>query len=126
MSAANKSMSVLREVSISEGENRGVKMTIESRIVFDLTEIKSVIFECTTCGARTSLPLGKVDYPPQHCPAGHSWNWNVRTGYQSTESPFRALLSALAKLRDPLLGQMGFNLFLEIDGASGRVSSDKG
>lgn len=101
-------------------------MTIETKIVFDLSEINVVVFECTICGARTSLRPEKIDAPPLQCPAGHTWNWNVDTRYSSTQSPYKALLSSLAKLQDPVFAQMGFKIFLEIDGASGRVSSEKG
>lgn len=97
-------------------------MTIERRIIFDLAEIQSVIFECKDCGARVSLRPGKAHRPPENCPAGHAWHWNVDTGFRSTESPFIALLSSVARLQDPVLQQMGFLVFLEIDGVSARVS----
>jgi hypothetical protein len=92
-------------------------MTIENRIVFDLTEIKGVIFECNSCGARISVRPGTVEMPPQKCPADHWWNWNVGTKYHSSESPFRALLSALAELQNSLYGQIGFKILLEISEA---------
>lgn len=102
-------------------------MTIENRILFDLTEIKTVIFECQTCSARVALVPRTIDvYPPTQCPLGHAWGWNLDTGYTSTQSPFRALLSALARLQDPLLSRMGFRVLLEIDGPSDRVASGKG
>lgn len=101
-------------------------MTIESRIVFDLAEIKAVIFVCETCGARVALTPRSIDFkPPEYCPSGHHWNWNIDTGYTSTASPFRALLSALARLQDPLLSKVGFRVLLEINGPAVRASSDK-
>ena len=91
-------------------------MTFENRVVFDLTEVKAVVFECSTCGARIALvPKSKEMRPPEMCPAGHAWIWNVDTGYDSTASPFRAFLSALTRLQDPLLSKMGFRLLLEIN-----------
>lgn len=91
-------------------------MTFENRIVFDLSEVKAVIFECATCGARVAFVPRSTDLrPPEQCPSGHHWGWNVDTGYASTGSPFRALLSALARLQDPLIGKMGFRLLLEIN-----------
>lgn len=89
-------------------------MTLERRIVFNLTEVTAVGFECLTCQAKVSLNPDKAEAPPDKCPAGHAWDWNVNTGYRSTDSPFRAFLSALGKLRDPLCERMGFRLLLEI------------
>jgi hypothetical protein len=101
-------------------------MTFENRIVFDLAEIKAVIFECKSCGARISLVPPIPTMPPQVCPTGHHWQWNVDTGYDSTGSPFRAFLSSLARLQDPLLGNnMGFRVLLEITGASAPASGDR-
>jgi hypothetical protein len=101
-------------------------MTIESRILFDPADIKAVIFECSACGARVSASAKTMDKPPYQCPMGHAWGWNKETGYRSSESPFRAFLTSLAKLQDPLYGQMGFKVFLEIDGSCGHVSATEG
>jgi hypothetical protein len=100
-------------------------MTIENRIVFDLAEIKGVIFECNSCGARISVRPGTVEMPPQKCPADHWWNWNVPSSYRSTESPFRAFLAALSELQNPLYVQMGFKILFEISAASVPASSGK-
>lgn len=88
-------------------------MTLEHNIVFGLGEIKAVIFECTRCRSRVTFPPDQAEAPPERCPSGHPWGWNVNTGYRSTDSPFRALVSSLVKLREPLY-EMGFRILLEI------------
>src|ERR1035441_2228377 len=97
-------------------------MTIENRIVFDLAEIKAVVFECCTCVATASLPIGKADQPPSQCPTGHRWDWNVNTGYQSTESPFRAFLASLDKMIDLRCIQLGFRIWLELKPSDSQTS----
>jgi hypothetical protein len=89
-------------------------MTYEGRIAFSLDEIKTVVFECTRCAARIALVPERRDTPPDACPRGHAWDWNVSLNYTSTESPFRALLSALALLREDT-AERGFKLRFEID-----------
>lgn len=89
-------------------------MTVERRVLFGLADIRRIVFECVQCKAQISVIPEEVKNPPDSCPAGHAWDWNVGTGYHSTESPFRALLSSLAKLRDPLYEKMGFRILLEI------------
>lgn len=89
-------------------------MTSEHKRVFDLTEIKAVIFACNSCTAKIAFAPDDVKAPPDRCPSGHTWDWNKNTGYRSTDSPFRGFLSALVKLRDPLC-ETGFRILLEID-----------
>jgi hypothetical protein len=90
-------------------------MTFEHKIVVGLEEIKGIIFECNQCKSRTVLTPESANFPPQKCPNGHGWNWNVSTGYGSTESPFQAFLTSLKKLRDPLSESVGFKIFLEFE-----------
>ena len=89
-------------------------MTSEHKISLGLADIKTVIFACDSCSGRIAFGPDKVKAPPDRCPSGHAWNWNKNTGYNSTDSPFRGFLSALAKLRDPLC-ETGFHILLEID-----------
>jgi hypothetical protein len=88
-------------------------MTIEDHITFSLDEIKAVVFECSKCGARVAFSPERDDAPPEACPRGHVWGWNTAMKYFSTESPFRALLSALALLREDTSAR-GFKISLEI------------
>lgn len=89
-------------------------MTIEDRITFSLDEIKAVVFECTQCKSCVALFPERNDAPPKTCPRGHAWEWNVPLKYSSTESPFRALLSAMALLREDTSAR-GFKISLEIE-----------
>lgn len=90
-------------------------MTFEHKIVWGLEDIKYVIFECNECKARASLLLQSSFRPPAKCPNGHPWDWNIGLGYSSTESPHLAFLSALKKLSDPGLKDVGFRVFLEFE-----------
>jgi len=102
-------------------------MTIENRIVFDLAEIKAIIFECESCESRISLSPKDAKMPPYQCPTGHQWPWNVDMNYESTQSPFRALLSSLARLQEYAKNGrgVGFRVLLELNGASDPASSAK-
>ncbi len=90
-------------------------MTFEHRIVCGLNEIKFIVFECKSCGARVSLAAQNTARPPAKCPNDHAWDWNSYLGYQSTESPFIALLSSLKKLADPSLKDVGFKVLIEFE-----------
>jgi hypothetical protein len=90
-------------------------MTPEQRILFGLEEIKAIVFECTECGARSSIKPGISRKPPYTCPSGHAWDWDVSVSFSSTESPFRALFGALARLPDLTTGKTGFKMYLEIE-----------
>lgn len=95
-------------------------MTVERKIVFGLSDIKAVIFECIKCKSRTALSPEEWKEPPSRCPAGHAWEWNVYSDYRSTESPFLAFLTSLRKLSE-LGSEKGFRIMLEIaepEGAS--------
>lgn len=89
-------------------------MTFEHKLVCGLNEIKAIIFECNECKARVVLSPD-IMRPPRQCPSGHAWDWNISLGYSSTESPHIAFLSALRKLTDIGLKEVGFKVFLEFD-----------
>jgi hypothetical protein len=90
-------------------------MTFEHRIVCGIEEVKAITLECKECKARVSLNPANTMRPPDKCPNGHAWDWNVYLGYNSTESPFVALFSSLKKLADPALKEIGFRLFFEFE-----------
>lgn len=90
-------------------------MTLQETISFELTEVRAVVFECESCGARVSVAPEKIEKPPTKCPCDHAWDWNVGTGFNSTESPFRGFLLSLAKLRGLPKGKFGCRILLEIE-----------
>jgi len=90
-------------------------MTYEQRIICGLEEIKAIAFECKECKSRVTFIPGTATQLPAQCPNHHSWDWNTYLGYQSTESPHIALLSALKKLSDPALKEVGFKVFIEFE-----------
>lgn len=90
-------------------------MTYEHRILCGIEEIKAITLECEECKARVALSPSNTKEPPARCPNNHAWDWNVPLGYRSTESPFIALFSALRKLADPGLKNVGFKVFFEFE-----------
>ncbi len=90
-------------------------MTVEQKIVFGLEEITAVIFECNECKSRASINTEHLSFPPQRCPSGHSWDWNLASPFGATDSPFRMFISSLGRLRDPLSEKVGFKILLEIN-----------
>jgi len=45
-------------------------MTVETRMVVEMRDIRSVEFECPKCKARRSIPLTQDNYPPFKCKNG--------------------------------------------------------
>ncbi len=93
-------------------------MTFEHKLIVGLEDIKGIIFECNQCKSKTVLIPESADFPPQRCPNGHAWDWNIPVSYGSTESPFKAFLTSVKRLRDPLAERVGFKIFLEFNDAS--------
>jgi hypothetical protein len=89
-------------------------MTVEQRMVFGLDEVKSLIFECN-CGARVSMRPEGLTMPPERCPCGHPWDWNIGLNFPSTESPYRAFISSLSHLRAVKPEKFGFRVLMEIE-----------
>jgi hypothetical protein len=92
-------------------------MTIEHKLVVGLEEIKAIIFECAECKARIVLTPEQLNKPPDKCPRGHTWEWDVPEQHQSiTGSPYFFFLTGLKKLREPVVNQLyGFRIFLEFE-----------
>jgi hypothetical protein len=42
-------------------------MTIETPVVFDLTDVRAVRFECQACGACTVIKLSEWKFPYEDC-----------------------------------------------------------
>ncbi len=94
----------------------GAGMTFEHKIVVGLEEIKTVIFECNQCGAKIVLKPEDVGVPPDHCPRGHGWNWNVVTEHREIGPPSASWLLSLKRLRDmTLIQRHGFRILLEFE-----------
>lgn len=89
-------------------------MTFENTVIFGLEEIKAVIFECK-CGARIAVSPESMNFPPAKCPCGHAWDWNIALNFNSTESPFQAFLSSVARLRSLPMDKFGFKILLQIE-----------
>jgi len=45
-------------------------MTIETRMVVEMRDIRSVEFECPKCKARVSIPVTQDNHPPFKCKNG--------------------------------------------------------
>ena len=46
-------------------------MTVETRMLIEMRDIRSVEFECPKCKAHRSIPLTRDNYPPFKCKNGH-------------------------------------------------------
>jgi hypothetical protein len=90
-------------------------VTYEQRFICGLEEIKAITFECKECKARVVLIPSTAAKPPAKCPNHHAWDWNVYLGYESTESPYIAFLTALKRLSDPAQKDAGFRVLLEFE-----------
>jgi hypothetical protein len=91
-------------------------MTIVRKISFGLEEIRAVVFECNECKARIVLAPDTFNQPPDKCPLGHSWEWNVYGEHERVlSSPYILFLRGLKKLREPLSGKNDFTVYLEFD-----------
>lgn len=51
-------------------------------IRFGLKDIRAVCCECNSCHTRLAFAPEKIETLPEQCPLGHSWTWNVNTGYK--------------------------------------------
>jgi hypothetical protein len=88
-------------------------MTIERKIVFGLEEIKAIMFECSRCHSRMSIPPDKLDSIPQTCPNGH-----IMRGTQAPDfagSLMLGFLMGLKKLKDQSLQNTDFKILLELE-----------
>ncbi len=52
-------------------------MTIETRTTLELSDIRSVEFECANCHVKTTVPIDKFKQPPISCHGCESEQWFV-------------------------------------------------
>ncbi len=91
--------------------SRGYFVTITDLLVFDLSDIQGVQFECAGCGASVSLPaFGAGDVPIQ-CPACRV-QWLVPTG-----DTFQTVNRFVVGLRGvaALMAQANYRVRLQVD-----------
>jgi hypothetical protein len=76
-------------------------MTVEHKLVVGLEEIKAIIFECAECKSRIVLTPEDVGTPPNKCPRGHSWEWNITDEYKNVDgSSYVFFFRSLKNLRN--------------------------
>lgn len=95
-------------------------MTIEHKIVVGLSDIKAVIYECTspTCRARVSISPDKVQIPEQ-CPScNKGWMSAERKSQQCDTSQEWNFIDSLAKLRVLAMKPLPFRILLEFEDES--------
>jgi len=90
-------------------------MTIERNIVFGVEEIKAIIFKCSRCGSKISIPPDKFDSIPQSCPNGHTMLGERALPPDFGGSLIFAFLLGLKKLKDQCSESMGFKILLELE-----------
>jgi hypothetical protein len=83
-------------------------MTYEHRIVLSFDEVRALVLECNQCKSRISIPPEKLEYIPETCPYGHSWQ-AVGLGQSGT------FLKSLKYLKGPVFEKTGFSIFLEFE-----------
>lgn len=89
-------------------------MTFERKIVVSLDEIDTLVLQCNTCGAKIAAKPQEWSMPPQKCPAGHAWNWNVAQEEREILAPAAAWLMSLNRLTIPgTFDRYGFRISLE-------------
>lgn len=88
-------------------------MTIERKLIFSLSEIKAIVFECTRCKSRTSIPTDAFHDIPKTCPNGHSMLGSFPPDFAG--SMLLGFLTGLKKLKDQSFENAGFELFLELE-----------
>jgi hypothetical protein len=69
-------------------------MTIETRMLVEMRDIRSVEFECQKCKARMSIPLTQDNHPPFKCKNGHC----VQTFFSDSSLEWNELRNALGLL----------------------------
>lgn len=90
-------------------------MTKEQRILFDLPDIRSIIFECRKCGGRYGVPIEKPINAANmaQCPFCAE-DWMPFAHADNAYVEFMSKLRALRHLQEN--GRDGFCLRLEVDG----------
>jgi predicted RNA-binding Zn-ribbon protein involved in translation (DUF1610 family) len=89
-------------------------MTVEHRIVVDLSDIKSVSFECTSCHAVITASPDKAVLPAQ-CDQCGTVAMKFDTLHRTSSSPEQALLSALAAIRKQQPGKSLFTIRFDFE-----------
>jgi len=64
-------------------------MAIERRIIVGIDDIKAVTFQCSSCGARTPVPINSLSEVPQQCNSCQVvwWRSNDFASHVTTSGP---------------------------------------
>jgi hypothetical protein len=64
-------------------------MAIERKIVVGIDDIKAVTFQCSSCGARTPVPISSLSEVPQQCNSCQTiwWRSNDFATHVTTSGP---------------------------------------
>lgn len=104
-------------------------MTIERKILFGLSDIRTISYACNKCGARVTFPSGPAKEPSNACYAcGHPWRMEPKqqSPFSGEPSMYIALLQAISTIK-ALEKELGFKVLFELDetSVSGREASDR-
>ena len=103
-------------------------MTIERKMTFDLTDIRTISYACNKCGARVTFPAGAELEPQANCyNCQNQWLPQPNVVHWVTgpnRSAFMDLLKAINTIKT-LQAQnvLGLKMLFELDEAA--VSSDR-
>lgn len=64
-------------------------MAIERRIIVGVDDVKAVTFQCSSCGARTPVPINSLSEVPQQCNSCQAiwWRSNDFATHVTTSGP---------------------------------------
>jgi|HubBroStandDraft_4_1064222.scaffolds.fasta_scaffold369632_3 hypothetical protein len=103
-------------------------MTIERKILFGISDIRTISFACDKCGARATFPLGPTKEPTATCyVCQHPWRAGTKqhlSPFSGEPSAYAALLQALSDVK-ALEKEAGFKMLFELEEpSSARVVND--
>jgi hypothetical protein len=98
-------------------------MPAERKAFIGLSQIESIVLECTQCGSRSSIPPAKFDGLPHVCPQGHPWVTGDLLDLKVGRSPFQEFARALRDIRklDSRQDEIGFRMLLQFDDSKSNV-----
>jgi hypothetical protein len=75
-------------------------MTTETRTTIQLSDLKAVEIECTSCHSRIARPIGTLLSPALGCPECNS-NWTQFRGTLEFLAKFTSQIAKVAAIDDP-------------------------
>src|SRR6266446_1364638 len=97
-------------------------MTIETTTTVQLSDIKAIGFECSSCHAKTVQPIERFEHLPARCPICDSGQWLIH-GDQD-EQNLKAMLRAMQRFANWKNPHFSISFTLK-NGAVSREADDR-